>query len=467
MQRVYCVSTEVKECRSGLPLKFYLQSHPLSEGSTTRLKMRLTTIVRKLVIIVDVVYTFLVPTPVVGQSATQLDVIPANTVTDRSAVSKDGPTSSTRLNTTELGPVTVIDEPTLESLPAYRASVQLKRIYLPFIIVAGTFGNVVVVLIHCRLPPNQKSSMSVYFTALAISDTTTLWTGWFEMLETLGVTLTVEYHVQRHYSDIVIDALCRIRAWISYAFNQMSAWILVAMTTHRAVSIVWPHGTRKLSKRCNAVMVVVFIVSFCALTSVHLLYGHSLQPTEDSQAADCFLSFVSDEYRMFFRRDWVWVDMAMAVFLPFACLLVTNTVLVRKVGQSLREARDSLAEGRSDPFASRDKKLSCMTLTLIATSVAFLVLTSPIVVYMVWDGTLPYDVLSDVRWRAASELAASVSLILWYTNLGINLYLYCLTGARYRAEFLKLFGCGGSTDRTFRHTPTSAVGKPGLQTACP
>ena len=71
----------------------------------------------------------------------------------------------------------------------------------------------------------------------------------------------------------------------------------------------------------------------------------------------------------------------MAGFLPFACLLVTNTVLVRKVGQSLREARDSLAEGRSDPFVSRDKKLSSMTITLIATSVAFLVLTSPVVVY--------------------------------------------------------------------------------------
>ena len=480
------------------------------------LTVRLTAIVRKPAIAVDVfllfVYAFLVSTPVVGQSATQLNVIPANTVTGRSAVSEDGPTSSprlntnivtgtsavteddptssthlntnivtgtssihheddptplTRLNTTELSPVTVIDEPTLESLPTYRASVQVKQIYLPLVIAAGTFGNGVVVVIQSRLPPKQKSSMSVYFTALAISDTTTLWMGWFYLLETFGVTLSVEYHMQRHYSDVIMDALCRIRVWISYAFNQMSAWILVAMTTHRAVSIVWPHGTGKLLKRCNAVMVVVSIVSFCALTNVHLLYGHSLQPTEDSQRADCFLNFVSDEYRMFFRLDWVWIDMAAAVFLPFACLLVTNTVLVRKVGQSLREARDSLAEGRSDPFASRDKKLSSMTITLIATSVAFLVLTSPIAVYMIWDGTLPYDALRDVRFFAASELALSVSLMVWYTNLGINFYLYCLTGARYRAEFLKLFGCGGSTDRTFRHTPPSAVGKPSIQTACP
>ena len=248
------------------------------------------------------------------------------------------------------------------------------------------------VVIHCRLPPNQKSSMSVYFTALAISDTMTLWMGWFYWLETFGDMLTVEYHVQRDYSDLVMDVLCRLRVWISYAFNQISAWNPVAMTTHRAISIVWPDRARKLLERWNAAMVVLFIVSFCALTSAHLLYGHSLQPTTDSQTAECFYSFVSDGYRIFFRRDWVWIDMMMAVFLPFACLLVTNTVLVRKVGQSLREARDSLAEGRSDPFASRDKKLSSMTITLIVTSVAFLLLTSPIVVY-----TILYESLSLTR----------------------------------------------------------------------
>ena len=450
------------------------------------LTVRLTAIVRKLAIAVDVfllfVYAFLVSTPVVGQPAIQLNVIPANTVTGTSALTEDGPTSSTRLNTnivtgtsavteddptsstrlntTELSPVAVIDEPTLESLPAYRVSVQLRRFYLPFVIAAGTFGNVVVVVIHCRLPPNQKSSMSVYFTALAISDTTSLWMGWFEMLEAFGVILTVEYRVQKDYSDLVMDALCRVRVWISYTFNQISAWILVTMTINRAVSIVWPHGTRKCLQKCDAPRVVVFIVLFCTLSGAHLLYGHSLQPIHNGQTAECFYSFVSESYDRFFSLGWVWVDMVVAVFLPFACLLVTNTVLVRKVGQSLREARDSLAEGRSDPFASRDKKLSSMTITLIATSVAFLLLTSPIAVYMVWDGTLAYDTkMHDVRFRAANRLVLSAGLVLWYTNLGINFYLYCLTGARYRAEFVKLFGCLGSSDGTLpqRHRQWPSV----------
>ena len=438
------------------------------------LTMRLTAIVRKPAIAVDAfllfVYAFLVPTPVVGQLATELNVIPSNTVTGRSAVSEDDPTSSPRLNTnivtgtsavteddptsstclntTDLSPVTVIDELTLESFLAHQAAVHLIRICMPLIIAAGTFGNVVVVVIHCRLPPNQKSSMSVYFTALAISDTATLWMGWFYLLQTFGFTLTVEYQVLRDYTDLIIDALCRVRIWISYAFNQTSAWILVSMTTHRAVSIIWPQRARNLSKRCNAVIVVVFIYLFCALTSAHLFYGNSLQPTEDSQRAECFNSYVSESYGRFFKFIWVFEDMVMAVFLPSAFLLVTNTVLIRKVSQSLREARDSLAEGRSDPFASRDKKMSSMTVTLIATSVAFLLLTAPVIVYMIWRGTLTDDALHDVRLRAILDLAASSSLLLWYTNLGINFYLYCLTGERYRAEFVRLFSCGGSTDGT-------------------
>ena len=391
-------------------------------------------------------FAFLMANPVKGQLATHFSVAPANTVTGTSALTEDDPRYSTRLNTTELGPVTIIDEPTLESLPAYRASVQLKRVFLPFVIVAGTFGNVVVIVIHCRLPPNQKSSMSVYFTALAISDTTTLWMGWFEMLETFGFTLTVKFHLQRDNHDVVMDALCRIRVWISYAFGQISAWILVSMTIHRAVSIVWPQGTTKLLKRCSAGTIVAFIVAVCTLSNAHILYGHSLVAANKGQTAFCFFSYVSERYGQFFNSVWVLEDMAVAVFLPFACLLVTNTVLIRKVGQSLREARDSLAEGHSDPFASRDKKLSSMTLTLIATSIAFLLLTSPIVVYMIWYGTLASDSLHDVRLRAINVLASDASLVLWYTNLGINFYLYCLTGARYRAEFVRLFGCGGSSD---------------------
>ena len=362
------------------------------------------------------------------------------------------PTSSPHLNKTESGPVALVDELTMESFPTYQASVQLRRIYLPIIIVAGTFGNVVVVVIHSRLPPRQKSSMSVYFTALAMSDTTALWMGWFEMLGTFGVTLSVAHRVNTDYSDAIVDALCRIQIWITYAFTQMSAWILVSMTVHRALGIVWPHRTRKFLTRSNAKKVVVFIVLFCAVFHAHAFYGHSLVAVDSGQTAECYYSFVSERYRMFFDSAWLWVNIVVAAFLPFACLLVTNTVLVRTVGRSLREARETLAEGRSsDQFASRDKKLSSMTVTLVTTSVAFLLLTSPINVHESLEAALAFGTAEDVRLSAESELVGTVCVMLWLTNLAINFYLYCLTGARYRAGFLRLFGCGGSTDRALCH----------------
>ena len=396
--------------------------------------------------------------PDAGRCSATNETRPANTSTP--LVSGDDPTTSAEHpNTTDFGPVAPTNELTAELLLMYRASLELKRIYLTIVIVAGTFGNVVVVVIQRRLPSTQKSSMSVYFTALAVSDTAVLWMGLFDMLETYGDTLVVEHHVSRGFTDVVVDALCRIKVWISYAFGEISAWILVSMTIHRALSIVWPYRTRKLMTTRNTVKVVVFIFLFCALANAHLFYGHSLVPAGKGQKAVCFHSFVSERYSEFFNPVWVLVDMVIAVYLPFVCLFATNTVLVRKVGQSLREAKESLTEGSagSNQLASRDKKLSSMTLTLIIMSVAFLLLTSPVnFMYMVrmWS----YDTGNDIRLRAATELAFSAGLVLWYTNVAINFYLYCLTGARYRAEFLRLFGCGGST-----HTPTShtlAVSRP-------
>ena len=387
-------------------------------------------------------HAFLMARLVMRTSATHLNIIQGSTIL--SAISEGDPASSTRLNTTERAPVTLVDEPTLESLPAYQTSVHLLRFYLPFVEVAGTFGNVVVVLIQRRLSLNQKSSMSLYLTALAILDTITLLTGWYTIVEAFGITVTAEYHEQRDFSDYAMDALCRIIVWITYACAQMSSWILVSLTVHRAVGVVWPNKTRNLLSRNNAKKVLVFIVSFCALSDAHLLYGHMLVPADYGKRAECFFSFVSERYAEFFHRVFLWLDLGTASFLPFACLLATNTVLVRAVGQSLTEARRTLTEGRSDQFASRDRNLQSMTLTLIATSVAFLLLTTPISVGTFFEQMQADGTLRDVRSRAYSKLAYVAGMVLWYTNFGINFYLYCLTGARYRAEFLKLFGCGGA-----------------------
>ena len=304
--------------------------------------------------------------------------------------------------------------------------------------------------------------MSVYFTALAMSDTMALWTGWFETLDTFGATLSVVYHVHRdYYRDVIVDALCRIRVWVSYVFNQTSAWILVSMTVHRAVGIVWPHRTRRFLTRSNAKKVVVSIVSFSAAFHAHVLYGHSLVVADGDQKATCYYSFASQRYSQFFYGVWMWVDMVVGTLLPFACLLVTNTVLVRRVGRSLREARVTLAEGRrsADHFASRDKKLSSMTVTLIVTSVVFLLLVAPVAVFFILESALALHTVEDVSLGAEIELASTVCMVLWLTNQSVNFYLYCLTGARYRAQCLGLFGCGvGSGGRAPGvHTLTSAV----------
>ena len=406
--------------------------------------------------VLSLVCAFLITQTVEGHSTTKLAVSSKNT--SPSVVSEHGPTSSPHLNTTESSsPVALVDELTMESLATYQASVLLKQILLPVTLVAGTFGNVVVVVIQYRLPASQKSSMSVHFTALAISDTIGLGTGWFWMFESFGVTLSAEYHVQRDFSDVFMDALCRVRVWTAFAFSEISAWILVSMTVHRVLGIVWPHRTRQFLTKSNAKKVVLSIVLFLSLGNAHLFYGHTLQPAGKGQTASCFFNFASERYSQFYRSVWVLVDVVVAVLLPFLCLLVTNTVLVRRVGQSLREARETLAEGRSDQFASRDKKLSSMTLTLIITSVAFFLLASPVTVFNLWEMTSGYATVNDVRLLATSELAVSVGVVMLYLNFAINFYLYCLTGARYRAEFVRLFGCCAAATRPQAEQSKSTV----------
>ncbi|XP_070173665.1 lysophosphatidic acid receptor 6-like [Littorina saxatilis] len=353
---------------------------------------------------------------------------------------------------TEIGVTQYFEKPAdLNTYPAYSASVLLKQVLLPVVLLVGTVGNVFVLIVNRRLPSLNKSSIYLYFSALAVTDILNLWTAIFWVLDSLGFKLNSgSYARHGYYRHVVVDAVCRVRVWSAYALGQMSAWLLVSMTTHRALGILWPYRTKNLLRKRNTGIVIAVIVTTCTIFNAHVFYGHSMDFHGNATESECFFSFTSDWYDHFFNRVWVWMDIVFSTLIPFVFLFGTNTILIRKVSRSLKEARENFAAGSSGEFKLRDRKLSSMSLTLITMSVSFLLLTSPICVYMIMQNTLLADAADDVEVFVTGQLVFSLAMVLWYTNCAINFYLYCLTGSKYRAEIVRLFRCGKPTEAASR-----------------
>ena len=148
-----------------------------------------------------------------------------------------------------------------------------------------------------------------------------------------------------------------------------------------------------------------------------------------------------DEYAPFSTNIWSWVDIVIFSCLPWLCLAVSNSLLVWKLNVSVREAEVSLGAGQTDRIKDRTQKAATVTVTLVAVSTAFLVLTLPMSVIYILNNTFAVAGSSGAGRLRVYHYVSETSYVLWYLNSCINFYLYCLTGSKYRREGKQILSC--------------------------
>ena len=298
-------------------------------------------------------------------------------------------------------------------------------IVLPIQVLLGLFGNVMTIIIVYRFRTTSRSStMDSYFMVLAVMDLSAVITGpliyWIQ--STTGF-LIEESH----------DVVCKSVVFVMNVSAACSAWILVAMTTQRAVSVAWPHRVNVLCTPRRSWWTILTIVVFFCLVYSHMLYGIGIVP---SAGHSCTL--VSKSYELFLRNVWLKIYILLFSFLPFACLFLSNSVLVLKLRRSVKDAREQLTTTDTQ-HANREKNASSITLTAIVVSLVFIVLTFPLALY-----NLLSLVAANIRFTDDINLSVFIRQVVYitaYFNYSVNVYLYCLTGERFRMKFREIM-CG-------------------------
>ena len=315
----------------------------------------------------------------------------------------------------------------LASHPLFQAGVWVYKVTIVVIFVGGVFGNAMILILQRRIG-GKNSGMSVFVSALALSDSAMLFVlgiSWYAI--SYGTSIT-NFH----------DVLCKVMFWLTYVIGLTSPWILVAMTLQRAASILWPHRVNAAWTARKARTTVLVIVVSSVLVNSHMLYGRRLQSLPSGQQL-CL--FVTEEYGEFFNHVWPSVDIALSSFVPFVLIITSNVVLVRRVRQSAREARQTLTAGSTDQLKVREDQASGMTLTLVCVSLTFLLLTSPLCVFFLLQRTGGDVIIYDVDEAADNFFAEAIGNALWLANSAVNFYIYALTGSRYRAAMASVCGC--------------------------
>ena len=314
-----------------------------------------------------------------------------------------------------------------EAIPVFANSPDggwLGKISTTIILLFGTFGNVMTVIILRRLRSGW-SAMNVYLTALALSDTAMLYC----VALPTWARKVLDYDV---YASHVI--VCKLAVWGMNLASISSAWLLVALTAQRAASVVWPHRVNVICTRHKSLVVSVTIIVGCGLLQSHMFHGFGVVKINNGTTETC--TFSTTAYQEFYARVWIRVSTFLYSVIPCVCLIVSNVIIGWKLTGAMKEAKERFSSRSENQKDSRQKKASSVTVTIITVSVAFVVITVPFTIYSsVFYASTPSEIhlfLYDVLF------------VIGLFNFAWNFYLYCLTGSKFREEFKKImFGCCG------------------------
>ena len=254
-------------------------------------------------------------------------------------------------------------------------------------------------------------------------------------------------------------------------------------------------------KRAIIVSIVIFVLAF--IKNTHLLFTRGLVPVETETTAEIHNNTTANntevEYvcgitledaRHFETYVRPWIGFSLFFFIPIASMLLLNILIVialikikrtreRKIkpdqtaeGQSQENAQSqgtgqpkgkrmslslkpSFKPQKTGPQKSKSgmsSKITSLTIMFLSVSIVWLLLITPSMSNIV---ALPYWVETDEDWDLFFVIAAVTDSFV-YINHSINFLLYCISGRRFREEFLAMIGCKKKDQREVTMNQTLA-----------
>lgn len=306
------------------------------------------------------------------------------------------------------------------------------------IIVLGVLGNLFSLFVWVK-GRRRKTSTARYLSALAVAD--------MIVLLTVGVEFWISYVLR---TDIKVFGTfpCKFLYFMNFFSPSLSAWILVAVTIERALSVWIPH---KINVACRPVTagVVTGLLTF-VLCLVYLPIITGVDVVKLYRGNDMWLECnpLSDSIYSRYLQAWFYVDLCVFFVIPFGIMLVCNVSILAKVGCIATKRRSSLQERTlktTKPSSKSKKMLKTVTRRIVILCITYLICNCPLVVLNV---ILTSD---NARYIISEENVQYFRLtfhVLMYVNNGVNFLLYCMIGSGFRKDFIGIFRPSSRTSTT-------------------
>lgn len=350
--------------------------------------------------------------------------------------------------------------------------VRTLSVYSLVLVIMGTLGNLLTVIILCRRNLRRHVTMR-YLIAVSVCDTISLY-GW---------NLNNFYKFTVSPNNINIEQLslvhCRLISFMSFVGLQLSSWYLTAVSIgeifiwfrtkkqknacvlscyfilDRCLSLHYLTWKKGYGKASHAKYHITTLTLVCLILNSHILFFNGYRTNDSPSTVKCYVTKSNPHYIF---PQWERVHLVVYNLCPFSIMCICNAYIIYK---TIHSARIRLP---SSTHVSRNRQIS---LTLILVTCVFVVLTLPSCIYYVFFRHR----MSSERYPKIYRYMIQICLgSVQFTSHAINFFLYCFFTRNFRHElnnFLQeicLFKSSISTG-IYRHAtiqtsqPTSATRK--------
>ena len=273
------------------------------------------------------------------------------------------------------------------------------------------------------------------------------------MVLTLNVYLITEIKVH-----IMTQNECKFLVYLHLLFLQNSTFQVFAMTVDKFIAIKWPHKAAVYSTAKRARITAIGIFLCVVVFNIPHLFSSRL-------IGDQCSGYIAGGT---FTKIYSWLSFVINGMIPFALLIYMNFIIVRTVKGSRkmfhrtndkvmatkhdRQVVNKESEVREKTMKSAENQLTKM---LLLVTTLFLILLIPIYFRFIYLTLVKRDTPAKF---AGSFLFFHIAHKLYSTNNGINFFLYCVSGQKFRNDLKEILYCtenSGSASITSTTSMTS------------
>ena len=215
---------------------------------------------------------------------------------------------------------------------------------------------------------------------------------------------------------------CTLQITMNLTSNMCSTLFILNMTFDRFYGIIRPHKAASFNTLRKAKIIIICSVIFSIAYNTPHIFISSEQGGQCVPYGKAMNAVAGQVY--------YWLSYVTNFVLPFILLLIMNSFIIHTIRN-----RTKLNMSRSNNQGQGNDKQVFAILLLV--TFGFLILVTPVYIFFLYTHLVDYE--KTAKSYAEFQLFYSVSQKMYYTNYGINFYLYVISGQKFRTDLINLF----------------------------